>query len=447
MKIYNSIVEKIILPTSDIILKKSIYKHFKFLQKSQWWQYSDLVDYQNEKLKKIIHYSFNNIEYYNELFKNNKLTPNDIKSRDDLYKIPILTKEIIRGNVNKLVNKNYPKSRIIPHKSSGSTGQPMQYYVSKDAYSFNIAANMRGWYWMGYRFGDKFVKISQYSRAKEKQLQDVFLRTKYLSSANLTDVTFENFLTIFRNFNPPIIRSYPDPLFFLAKYMEKNNIKDIRPMALTTTGSVLLPSARKLIEKQFGCKIFDSYRCEGGPNVFESPNHETYILSMEYGISEILSNNNQVGPGEKGRHITTDLHNYAMPFIRYDSQDIVVRGENKCKSGRELETIDKVFGRDSDILVTPSRKYLIVLHFVDYFDQFKNIKQFQVVQNKIDNIIIYLSVDDCFVEETKEKIYIYWKNYIGLDVNLAIKIVDTIEPPVSGKRRFLIRDKSIDLQL
>ena len=110
---------------------------------------------------------------------------------------------------------------------------------------------------MGYRFGDKFVKISQYSRAKEKQLQDVFLRTKYLSSANLTDDTFESFLTIFRNFNPPIIRSYPDPLFFLAKYMEKNNIKDIRPKALTTTGSVLLPSARKLIEKQFGCKIFD----------------------------------------------------------------------------------------------------------------------------------------------------------------------------------------------
>ena len=415
--------------------------------KSQWWSKDKLIEYQNDRLRRLINYAYKNVEYYNELFKDNNLVPNDIQSRDDLYKIPILTKDIIRENYSKLKNQSYNQKKIIKHKSSGSTGEPIQYDVTKDAYSFNIACNLRGWYWMGYRLGDKFIKISQYERSKGKQFQDLILRTKYISSRVLNDEQFEKILQIFRSYKPNVIRSYPDPLFFIAKYMEKNGIFDIQPNVLTTTGNLLLPNVRNYIEKQFRCKIFDSYRCEGGPNAFESINHDCYLLSMEYGISEIIANNIEVGPGEEGKHITTDLHNYAMPFIRYDSQDIVVKGSHSCSSGRQHQTIDKVYGRDSDILITPSNKYLIVLHFADYFDQFKEIKQFQIKQVRIDFIKIILVVSKDFMEKQKEIIMNYWKEYIGSDVELKMEIVDEIQLSKSGKRRFLIRDKSIRLPI
>jgi phenylacetate-CoA ligase len=445
MSIYNAFVEQMILPTSDRLLKKSIYKHFNFLKKSEWWSINDLEEYQNEKLRELIRYSYRNIEYYNHLFKKVGLSPEDIKSKDDLPKIPILKKSDIQRNALKLQNRSYPKSKTVFHKSSGSTGEPIQYIVSKDAYSFNIACNLRGWYWMGYRLGDKFIKMSQYERSSEKQIQDVFLRTRYISTSQLNSERFSEIVQMMQEFRPKIIRSYPDPLFFLANYLNKNQINTIKPEVLTTTGNLLLPSVREFVENKFETKIFDSYRCEGGPNAFENPSHDRYILSMEYGISEILANGHEVGPGEEGKHITTDLHNYAMPFIRYDSQDIVVKGTGNCPSGRNHQTLTKVYGRDSDILVTPKGKFLIVLHFADYFDKFASVNQFQIVQQRIDKVLIRLVVNSNFTNEIRNQVLNYWTNYIDDGVSVSIKIVDEIHPPKSGKRRFLIREKSIEL--
>lgn len=445
MSLYNNLVEKLILPASDIYLKKKISKHFRFLRKSEWWTYDELEDYQNRKLKNLISYAYQNIEYYNNLFKENKLTPKDIKTKNDLSKIPILNKSDIQKNKTKLINKSYPKSKVVFHKSSGSTGEPMQYLVSKDAYSFNIACNLRGWYWMGYRLGDKFIKMSQYERPFEKQLQDFFLRTRYISTAKMNDNHFKKIVNTIEVYNPKIIRSYPDPLFFLANYLKNNNINNIKPKVLTTTGNLLLPKMRTFIEEQFSTKIYDSYRCEGGPNAFENPGHDRYILSMEYAISEILMNGDEVNEGEEGLHITTDLHNYAMPFIRYNSQDVVVKGIGQCSTGRKHQTISKIYGRNSDILITPNGKFLIVLHFADYFDQFSSINQFQIVQKKIDLVEIRLVVNSEFNRSTENTILHYWENYIEDHVKIILSIVDSIEPTSSGKHRFIIRDESIRL--
>lgn len=447
MSIYNTVVEELLLPISDFVLKKTIMRHFKLLMKSEWWSESDLIEYQNEKLRNLITHAYSNVPYYRELFDERKLKPADIKGRGDLHKIPILTKEIIRKNFpHKIVDKNYSSKLIVPHKSSGSTGEPLQYYVSKDAYSFNIACNLRGWYWMGYKLGDKFIKISQYERPPQKQLQDIFLRTKYMSSAKLDEEKFRNFIKIFNKYNPKIIRCYPDPLYFIAKYMEKEGFKSPGNLeCITTTGNVLLPNVRKTIEKQFNKKIYDSYRCEGGPNAFENPSHELYISSMEYGISEILSDSKEVLPGQKGKHVVTDLQNYAMPFIRYDSQDIVVKGTKKCPSGRQHLTFEKIEGRESDILITPSGKYIIVLHFVDYFDRFDSIEKFQIYQEAIDVFEFRLMTNNKYNSKVDNEIYDYWKEYLGPDVKIIIKKVDEIMLTHSGKRRLLIRNKNLNL--
>jgi phenylacetate-CoA ligase len=162
MSLINTITENIILPISDIILGQSISKYLKFLMKSQWWSESDFKEYQNEKLRALIKHAYENVPYYTELFKKLKLTPADIKTTDDLYKLPILTKDIVRENVKngKIIAKNIPKRKMILSSSSGSTGEPLQYYITKDAESFSKACGIRGWYWMGYRLGDKYIKFT-----------------------------------------------------------------------------------------------------------------------------------------------------------------------------------------------------------------------------------------------------------------------------------------------
>lgn len=448
MSFNNFFNEKIILPFSDTLLGNSIYSDLKFLMKSQWWSVDELREYQNEKLRALIKHAYENVPYYNELFHSLNLTPDDIQTSNDLYKLPILTKEIIRENIKnkKIIAKNIPTKKMILCSSSGSTGEPLQYYQTKDAESFNKACAIRGWYWMGYRLGDRYIKLSQNPRPKLKRIQDKVNNCLYLPVKQLTDENFNIIVKSINNYKPVIIRSYPDPLFFLVQFIIKNNIKIYSPKAIATTGNVLSKEYREKIENVFNCKIYDSYSCEGGANVSECYTHECYHSSMEYAITEILNkNNNEAVNGESGRVITTDLHNYAVPFIRYDTQDYVTKSINKCSCGKQLLSIDKIDGRDSDILITPKGKYLIDHNFSVYLKSTNLIEQFQVRQDKIDEFNILLKVNEKFKNSDKEKIYKYFKNYINDDVKIIISIVDDIPLTKSGKRRYLIRNKSIKL--
>ncbi len=172
------------------------------------------------------------------------------------------------------------KRNRIQSSSSGSTGEPLFYYRTRDAYSMNLAASLRGWYWMGYRLGDKYIKLSQNPRKTPiKRLQDKMSRNLYLASNPLIDSNFDFILKEIERYKPKIIRCYPDPLLFLARYKQNHQEFSFRPLALTTTGNTLYSETREEIEAAFGCKIFDSYNCEGNSTVFECPTHTCYHSS------------------------------------------------------------------------------------------------------------------------------------------------------------------------
>src|SRR5450759_5227402 len=149
--------------------------------KSQWWVEKQLKQYQEEKLRILIRHSVETVPYYRDLFNELKLNPEDVKTHKDLKKLPILTKAIIKKEgIERFTSSTFPKKQIIISSSSGSTGEPLFYYTTKDAYSMNLAANLRGWYWMGYRLGDKYVKLSQNARKNFiKRLQDKMSRNLY----------------------------------------------------------------------------------------------------------------------------------------------------------------------------------------------------------------------------------------------------------------------------
>ena len=447
MAVNNWIIKNVILPLSDIALGQSIKKHLDFLQKSQWWSEGDLKEYQNEKLRALIKHAYENVPYYNELFKKLKLKPDDIKNTDDLVKLPILTKEDIRENFKngKIIAKNIPEKELILSGSSGSTGEPLQYYTTKDSYSFNIATNLRGWYWMGYRLGDKYIKLSQNPRNQlHKKIQDRINNCIYVLSQSLTPENIEDIVNNIRRSNASVVRAYPSTLFILSDYISKNNITDIELDVINATGEILFPHMRKAIEDKFHCPVFDSYSGEGGATAFECDSHDKYHLAAEYAFTEFISNGERVTNSGKGEIVSTDFWNYAVPFIRYNSKDVAVISDSKCSCKRGLPVIDKIEGRDVDILETPSGKKLIVHYFTGYFEWIDTVSQFQVVQYEADKIELKIIPNDKFNNTEKEKIFNDISSYIGSDVDFSIKVTNEIPVnPKNGKRRFVIRKHEI----
>jgi len=443
----NWIQERIVLPLSDLITGQSVSKKLCFLMESRNWTRQRLDDYQNERLRLLIEHAYQSVPFYREYMQQHGLTPADIQTKDDLHKLPIVNKEIIRREgIERFTSETYPTSKRILMSSSGSTGQPFVYYITREDYSMDIAANLRGWYEIGWRLGDRYIKISQNPRSsKLKKIQDFVTRNKYVATADLSDEHLFSIMKEIEAYKPIVIRSYPDPLFIMAQYRLQHPEFSYRPLAITTTGNTLHENVRTTIEQAFGCPIFDSYASEGNSVVFECPTRECYHVAEEYGITEILDEEgNPISDGQ-GRVVTTDLWNYAHPFIRYDVQDRVVVSSTPCSCGRAHKRIDRIMGRDNEVLIAPSGRRYIVHHFTVFFEptvtpELKDsIEQFQIVQHNDGTSTIRLVVNSRYNAEIGNFIRDYWAKEFGCDV--TIEVVDRIPIMHNNKRRFILIEK------
>jgi phenylacetate-CoA ligase len=412
------------------------------LLKSQWWSSSDLKLFQDEKLRGLVIHAYNNVPYYNELFKENKLHPKDIHSIEDLPKLPILTKEIIKKNFpHKISARNIKKNKQMLLCSSGSTGEPLMYSSTRGAYSFKMATNLRGLYWHGFRLGDRHCKFSTNPRQGiTKRLQDIITRCKYISSQGVTQEDIVKNVQELIEYKPKMIYGYPSTLSILAEYIGKNNIKELNPLFINTHGEILFPYMREMIEQNFYCPVYDAYSGEGGAVSFQCDSSEAYHIADEYAITEIVNDGETIIDKGRGEIISTDLWNYATPMIRYNIKDIGIIKKETCNCKKGLSTMHKIEGRDSDMLITPSGKYLIVHFFTGYFEWIHQVDQFQVIQNKTDEIELYIKANNKYSKSIQEKIIKDVQEYIGEDIQLQLKIVDNIPLTKSGKRRFMIRN-------
>jgi phenylacetate-CoA ligase len=213
---------------------------------------------------------------------------------------------------------------------------------------------------------------------------------------------------------------------------------------LTTTGNTLYSETREEIETAFGCKIFDSYNCEGNSTVFECPTHTCYHSAEEYGISEVLDENGFPIRSGVGRLISTDLWNFAYPFIRYDTQDMIEISDKDCSCGRKHLRINKIIGRDNDVLVSSNGRKFIVHNFTGFFhSDLKGLKravdQFQVVHLKNGNLLFRLIINGNYDQSVREFIISYWRK--EFDSPVEVEIVEKIPLINSGKRKFIIIEK------
>ncbi len=130
-----------------------------FLGKSQWWPLWKLEQYQTEKLKQLLRYAYNNVPYYTEIFKKINLTPEDIRSIQDLSKLPILTKEDVIKNFDKLISRKAHRKHLRLKQTSGSTGKPMLFYQDQRNYAKEYAHVQRYRDWIGVNMRDRCVRL------------------------------------------------------------------------------------------------------------------------------------------------------------------------------------------------------------------------------------------------------------------------------------------------
>ena len=420
-----------------------IQKYLKWLEKTQWWRHKELEELQNKKLRALIKHAYENVPYYHQLLRGLNLKSDDIKTVEDLQKLPILTKAEIRRNFSDMLAKDPEKWMPRLNATSGSTGEPLRYYITKDNLSIGWASGFRAWGWAGYALGDKRATLAgtslipKESPELNKRVRWFLERNLPLSAVDMNGEKIAAYVKMLRQYKPKFVRGYPSALYIFANFLKKEGISDIKPKAVFTTAEMLLQPYRELIEEQFGCEVFDGYGCrDGGANAMECSEHR-YHISIEQVVMEFVKADEQVSSGEPGEIIATDLHNYAMPFIRYAVGDVGTPLDERCSCGRNLPLMKSIEGRTTDIIIFGNGVMLsgpaLTLVFKD-----RNIEQYQVIQESKNELIIKIVKGSNYTENDTNHILKIIKGHVGEEVDIKIEFVNNIQTTKTGKHRFII---------
>jgi phenylacetate-CoA ligase len=153
-------------------------------------------------------------------------------------------------------------------------------------------------------------------------------------------------------------------------------------------------------------------------------------------ILEVLRDGQTVGPGEEGEVVVTNLHAYAMPFIRYRLADMVTRGSDQCSCGRPFSTIRAIQGRMVDTFLLPDGRslhpYRILEQLVTAGDTW--IRQYQLLQDRPDRIVLQVVPAQPPTPELHDRITRSVMPLLGSGVEFQVRVVDVI-PLSRGKYR------------
>lgn len=418
-------------------------KFYNFLKESQWWPRWKLEQYQIERLRELIKYAYNNVPYYTEVFKKLNLIPEDIKSIKDLRKLPILAKEDVVRNFDKLTSRKINKKYLKLVQTSGSTGKPMQFYRDKRYEFVEFALMRRQWDLVDIKIYDKHIYL--WSRPFiEKVVKDIYLyephlRRLSLSSAPYSLSLWDKYIELIKQFKPIFIEGNPSMLYNLAYYMQEKNINDIKFKCFISFFENIFSYQRELIEKQFKCQVYSYYLSEERLiSAFECSKHEGMHINMEGGILEILGNNGEVlSEGHLGSIVTTGLYNFATPLIRYDLGDIGSISERPCSCGRGLLLLKSLDGRSNEVIKYKDKIiYSTTLSVLLW--QFKNIKECQFVQESEDEIKVNIVKRKDYTEKDTQELIKTLQKMIDEKLNVSISFVEYIPRTKVGKFPFVV---------
>jgi phenylacetate-CoA ligase len=429
-------------------------RDFYSLQRNLHLKRSELVELQNKRLRSVVRHAYESVPFYRRTIDAAGVQPEQIKTVQDLSKLPCVTKKEIKQNVKDVVSANFDLGSLRTLSTSGSTGQPLQVFVSRQEDGFRKAKHLRANYNCGHKPFQKWLTVtspSHFSEVSGVQKRIKFYSPKFVSV--FWDVQKQ--LSVISDFNPTVLDGYSSSLALLAREVQKFDGFDIRPKIVFGGAELVDDLSRKIIEESFNAPFYDQYATiEFERMAWQCPKREGYHIDADSVVLEFLdSKGERVSPGESGKIVCTSLFNYAMPFIRYVVGDWGIYSDEKCSCGRSLPLMSRIEGRSDSLLFLPGGRILSpraitismsgfrLNSFIEQYKMVQRRKDFLEIQLKMqDSVEARRSVDDGIMERD---IVAHFQSALGIEkdaVSFEIAFVDDIPIGKNGKLQIIESD-------
>lgn len=313
---------------------------------------------QLERLQKTVRHCMNS-PFYKQRFAENHLSPEDIRSLDDLQKIPFTTKQDLR-DIYPFGLASVPLEKTVRlHSSSGTTGNPtVILHTQKDLDEWANAV-ARCLYMVGLRPGDIFQNSSGYGMFTgglgfQYGAERLGMLTVPAAAGNT-----KRQLKFISDFGTTALHAIPSYAARMYEVMQEMGIDPRRDTKLRTLIIGAEPHSeeqRRRIEDMLGVKAYNSFGMSEmcGPGVaFECQEQNGLHIWEDYYIVEIIDPDTlePVPEGEVGELVLTTINREAMPLLRYRTRDLTRILPGECPCGRHHKRLDRMKGRSDDMII------------------------------------------------------------------------------------------------
>lgn len=439
------------------MMTRDVGTHLADLDDSQWLSLEGMRELQLAKLRKLVQHAHRHVPYYRERMKAIGMTPDDIRSLEDLRHLPFLTKDDVRRHLYfDIMSDNHNKSEVLKITTSGSTAEPFVCYVDRAQLEFRWAATLRSQEWTGYRFGDRCVRLwhqtlgMSRSQVVREHADALLSRRRFIPAYEMSDATLREFVRLIEEWQPVLLDGYAESFNFLASYLREHGRLRVQPRGIMSSAQTLPDTSRRIIEEAFGCRVFDKYGSREFSGIaYECEGHDGHHVVGEGYIVEILKDGRPAEPGEVGEVVITDLNNYCLPFIRYRIGDLAEAMDpaRPCACGRGLPRIGRIEGRVQSIILGADGRYVPGTFFSHLFKDYDHaIRQFQILQTEPGALTFKVVKGRRYSDEVLTEVIGLLHRYLGAEMKISVEFADNIDMVRTGKRLATVSKLGIDFQ-
>lgn len=431
----------------------SVIRYLDRLKSLEFQSPDDLCALQEQKLSDLLLYASRLVPYYRDILAESGAVVNGQVHLDRFTGIPLLSKEVIRQQGERLHAKKPPCRHTYSNSSGGSTGEPVVLRQDRDYQDWGLAGRFLYNEWAGKSLGEPELRLwgseQDILRGRDEwrtRLRRWLFNTEILNAYRMSEDDMRRHLARWNQVKPTMVWAYTDSMYWLSRFVREEGLTVYRPRGIVCTTAPLLEEARRHIEETFDCKVFNQYGSrEVGTVASECDRQQGLHVFSPLQHLEILDPSGRPALGEAtGEIVVTNLTNYAMPLIRYRIGDTGSLLHGVCPCGRGFPRLKEVSGRLFTHFIRRDGGVVHSQFFVALFFFKPWVKQFKVVQEDFDVIEVFLvcrvhpNASD--LEAVRAKI----KHVMGADCRLVFSYVDDIPPTKSGK--YMYTETKVTLQ-
>ncbi|MDD5249723.1 MAG: hypothetical protein PHY45_12090 [Rhodocyclaceae bacterium] len=391
---------------------------------------------QREDLGRIVAFAAANTDYYRDRFAQ---VPTGTDGECAIGDLPLLQKQDVSRHLDGLLARGVDRRQAQIGHTGGSTGKPLAFWYDEAKHELMRAGMCRSYMGSGWRPGEK---ILNFWGARQDTvaggvfgagLDDFIAAEKTIAAHEYTARQLRDWAAAVQAYRPTLLQGYASILAELARFVVAHQLRMPRSLlGVYSTAEVLDGAQREIMERAFGCKVFNQYGSREIPNIACECRHGNMHVFTDMVYLESLPEDGD------DRLIVTSLTNRLMPFIRYDIGDSGRLIDGECGCGWPFPLMAMGMCRKNDLVRTRSGKSVHPAYFNRLLYGLTQIEQYQFIQDEPGRIVLNVVAPAPLEPGIPAALRQSIRRDVDAQMEFQINYVAEIPRTVSGKHRFVI---------